>query len=75
MSRMRQISLDATAGQISAELSKRGIAADTRVHVLVDVIEAAPLPMATIVQTGKGFDWLADEPDLYSDSDLIERNI
>jgi hypothetical protein len=22
---------------------------------------------------GRGFDWLADEPDLYSDADLVER--
>ena len=28
--------------------------------------------MAAIAQAGKGFDWLADEPDL-PDADLVER--
>jgi hypothetical protein len=70
---MPQITLDAEAGQVSAELTKRGIAADTRVHVLVNVLENAEPPMASIAQAGKGLDWLADEPDLYSDSDLLEH--
>jgi hypothetical protein len=69
---MQQIVLDAEAGQISAELVRRGVAAGTRVHVLVEVIDAE-LPMAAIAQAGKGLDWLADEPELYSDSDLVER--
>jgi hypothetical protein len=28
--------------------------------------------MAAIAQAGKGLDWLAEEPELYSDADLIE---
>jgi mRNA interferase MazF len=43
---VERIILDAEAGQVSAELVRRGIAA---------------------------FDWLADEPELYSDADLVER--
>ena len=70
---MRQITLDAEAGQVSAELTKRGIAADARVHVLVEILDASEPPMAAIAQTGKGFDWLDDEPELYSDADLVER--
>jgi hypothetical protein len=69
---MRQITLDAEAGQVSAELARRGVAANARVHVLVEVMDAEP-PMAAIAQAGKGFDWLADEPELYSDADLVER--
>ena len=47
------------------------MAADTRVHVQVE----APTkpPVAVLAQAGKGFDWLDDEPDLYSDADLVER--
>ena len=30
------------------------------------------LPMAAIAQSGKGLDWLAEEPELYSDADLID---
>jgi hypothetical protein len=42
-----------------------------RVHVAVDVLEAPELPMAASGGAGKGFDWLAEEPDLYAD--LVER--
>jgi hypothetical protein len=66
---MQQIILDAEAGQISAELTRRGVAADTRVHVLVEVLDPAEPPMTAIAQASKAFDWLADEPDLYSDAD------
>jgi hypothetical protein len=29
--------------------------------------------VTAINAAGGGFDWLADEPDLYSDGDLVER--
>jgi hypothetical protein len=70
---MERIILDAEAGQISAELVRRGIAADTRVHVLVELAEVGELSMAALAQAGGAFDWLGDEPDLYSDADLVER--
>ena len=70
---MGKIALDAEAGQVSAELARRGIAADTRVHVLVEVMggESDAPPMAAVAEAGGAFDWLADEPDLYSDADLV----
>jgi hypothetical protein len=71
-SAMSQIVLDAEAGQVSAELARRSIPPHARVHVLVEVTSAGELPMAAIVQAGKGLGWLAEEPDLYSDADLIE---
>jgi hypothetical protein len=67
---VQQIVLDAEAGQISAELRRRGVAADTRVHVVVDLCDPTDLSMAALAQAGKAFDWLDDEPDLYSDADL-----
>lgn len=68
---MRKITLDAKAGEVSAELVRRGIAADARVHALVEVVEDADLPpMAAVAEAGGAFDWLADEPDLYTDADL-----
>jgi hypothetical protein len=70
---MGRIALDTDAGEVSAELARRGIAAGTRVHVVVEVVEAPEaLPMAAIAQAGGAFDWLADEPDLYGDADLAE---
>lgn len=69
---MQKIALDAKAGEVSAELVRRGIAADARVHALVEVVgEDADLPpMAAAAEAGGAFDWLADEPDLYTDADL-----
>lgn len=69
---VQQIILDAEAGQISAELTRRGIAAHARVHVVVELRDNGDLPMAAIAQTGRAFDWLAEEPDLYTDADLVE---
>jgi hypothetical protein len=69
---MSQIVLDAEAGQLSAELARRGIPPHARVHVLVEVTSGGALPMAAIAQAGKSLDWLAEEPELYSDTDLIE---
>lgn len=71
--RLQQIVIDAPAGQLSDELTRRGIAADTNVHVIVELLDDAPLPMAAIAEAGMAFNWLADEPELYSDADLIER--
>lgn len=70
---MQTFSLDAEAGQVSTELARRGIAANARVHVLVEVVDnsADALPMAAISQAGGAFDWLADEPESYTDADLI----
>lgn len=68
---MDQIILDAEAGNVSAELSRRGVAADTRVHVVIDILGTGALPMAAIAQAGKAFAWLDEEPDLYADSDLL----
>ena len=70
---MERIVLDAEAGQVSAELARRGIAADTRVHVLVEVRDAEEFSAAVIAQAGGAFEWLAEEPELYSDADLVER--
>ena len=71
---MRKITLDAEAGRVSGELIKLGIPNTTRVHVVVDVIEGDDEPpIADLAHAGRAFDWLADEPDLYSDADLRAR--
>lgn len=71
---MPSITLDTEAGQVSAELARRGIAAGSRVHVQVELVGGDAhdaLPMAAIAQAGGALGWLADEPDLYSDADLV----
>jgi len=69
---MSQIVLDAEAGQVSVELARRGIPAHARVHVLVELTPGDELPMTAIAQAGKGLDWLTEEPELYSDADLVD---
>jgi hypothetical protein len=52
---MHQIILEAEAGQVPAELPRRGVAADTRVHMLVEVLDPAEPPVAALAQAGGGF--------------------
>lgn len=69
---MVRMVLDVKAGQVSAELERRGIAADARVRVVVEVGSEDALPMATIARAGGAFDWLSDEAELYTDADLVD---
>jgi hypothetical protein len=70
---MRRITLDIEADKVSAELARHGIAAGTRVHVVVEVADSDvdALPMTAFAQAGGALDWLADEPDLYTDADVM----
>ena len=72
---MLRVTLDAEAGRVSEELARRGIAASTRVRVLAEVVEDDErLPMGALAQAGGAFAFLAEEPDLYTDADAVERN-
>jgi len=70
---MRRITWAIEADRVSAELARHGIAAGTRVRVLVEVADpdVDVLPMTAFAQAGGALDWLADEPDLYTDADLV----
>jgi hypothetical protein len=70
---MQRMTFDVEAGQVSAELVQRGVPPQARVHVLVEVPDSTDLPMAALAQNGGAFDFLTDEPDLYTDVDIIER--
>jgi hypothetical protein len=69
---MRQVFDDIEAGRLPEELARRGIAPAQRLRVVVESLEHA-LPMTAINEAGGAFAWLADEPDLYSDNDLVEN--
>ena len=68
---MPKFELDAEAGEVSAELVRRGIPSTSRVHLVVEVEAVDPLPLAAIAQAGGAFDWLDEEPDLYTEADLL----
>jgi hypothetical protein len=70
---MRQILNDIEAGKVTDELRRRGIPARQRLRVVVQSIEVDEPSLTAINAAGGAFDWLADEPDLYSDADLVER--
>jgi hypothetical protein len=70
---MRQILNDVEAGRVTDELQRRGIPSRQRLRVVVESIDTDEPSMTTINAAGGAFDWLAEEPDLYSDADLVER--
>jgi hypothetical protein len=72
-SAMRQILNDVEAGKVTNELRRRGIPARQRLRVVVESMEAEEPSLTAINTAGGAFDWLAEEPDLYSDADLVER--
>jgi hypothetical protein len=70
---MRQILNDIEAGKVSDELRRRGIPPRQRLRVVVESVAQEEPSITAINATSGAFDWLAEEPDLYSDADLIER--
>lgn len=70
---MKQILNDVEAGSVTDELRRRGIPSRQRLRVVVESIDTDEPSITTINAAAGAFDWLAEEPDLYSDADLIER--
>jgi len=70
---MKQILNDIEAGQVTDELRRRGIPPRQRLRVVVESIDTDEPSLTAINAAGGAFNWLAEEPDLYSDADLIER--
>jgi hypothetical protein len=72
-SHVRQILNDIEAGKVTDELQRRGIPLRQRLRVVVESIEAEEPSLAAMNAAGGAFEWLAEESDLYSDADLVER--
>jgi hypothetical protein len=61
---------------VTYELRRRGIPPGQRLRVVVENIEADEPSITAMNCAGGAFDWLAEEPDLYSDADLVaDRHI
>ena len=69
---MRQVLHDIEVGKLAEELLRRGISPEQHVRVVVESLEENSLPITSINAAGGAFDWLNDEPDIYSDADLVE---
>jgi hypothetical protein len=70
---MRYVLENIEAGKLSNEVEKRGVPARQRVRAIVESL--ADVPLARMAQQGGAFDFLADEPDLYGESDIRSRNV
>jgi hypothetical protein len=70
---MRHVLNDIEAGKVTDELRKRGIPSAQRLRVVAESIETDEPSLTAINAAGGAFDWLVNEPDLYTDADLIER--
>ncbi len=73
IARMRQVLSNIEAGRLTEELARRGIPPRQRLRGVIESLEDDALPITEINAEGGAFGWLADEPDLYGDADLIER--
>ncbi len=69
---MRYVLENIEAGKFLDELKRRGIALRQRVRVVVETLNGAEphMPLARAAEQGGAFDFLADEPDLYSEADI-----
>jgi hypothetical protein len=70
---MRQVLSNIEAGKLSDELQRRGIPSTQRLDVVVESVAEDLVPITRINEAGRAFEWLKEEPDLYSDADLVER--
>jgi hypothetical protein len=66
---MRYVLNDIEAEKLPGEMKRRGIAPHQRLRVVVETIDTE-LPLAELAEQGGAFAFLADEPDLYDESDI-----
>jgi len=71
---MSAITIDTEARQLADELLRRGVSGRMRIHAVIEVRDDAP-DMAVVAASGRSLDWLADEPELYTDADLLRRDV
>ena len=67
---MRYILENIEAGKIPGEIQRRSIPVRQRVRVVVETIDE-DLPLARMAEEGGAFRFLADEPELYSEADVL----
>ena len=67
---MRYVIENIEAEQLPRELRQRGIEPRQRLRVVLQTLND-DLPMGQIAEAGGGFAFLQDEPDLYTEADLL----
>jgi len=71
---MRYILENIEVRKLPGEIKRRGLALHQRVRVVVETLND-DMPLARIAEQGGAFDFLADEPDLYNETDIQSRNV
>jgi hypothetical protein len=66
---MRYVFEDIEAEKVSSEIQRRGVRPRQRVRVVLETLDE-DISLALLAEKGGAFDFLADEPDLYSSADL-----
>jgi hypothetical protein len=70
---VRQVLENIEAGQVQAEMARRGIDPRQRVHVIVETVDNDDIPLAEMAQQGGAFDWLTEEPNLYTVAEFKDK--
>jgi hypothetical protein len=70
---MRYVLENIEAGDVSHEVLRKGISARQRVRVTIETLDE--LPLAQMAEAGRAFDFLKDEPELYSEADIKHPNV
>lgn len=71
---MRRVLKNIEAGEVPDALRRLGIQPKQRLRVIVETATEDDPPVTAMNANGGSFEWLKDEPELYSDSDLVEPN-
>lgn len=71
---MRYVLENIEAGKVSREIERKGIPARQRVRVTLETLDEE-LPLVQMAEAGRAFDFLKEEPELYSDADIKQPNV
>lgn len=66
---MRYVLEDIEAERLPVEIRRRGISARQRLRVVVETLEEE-FPLGRFAEEGGAFNFLLDEPDIYSEADI-----
>lgn len=72
---MRHVLEDIEVGRVAEAVSRLGVPPHQRVRVVIETDEKDDPDTARMAEEGGAFDFLADEPDLYTEADIKHRNV
>ncbi len=70
---MRYVMENVEAAQLPGEMTRRGIRPGQRLRVVVETLD--DISLAGLADQGGAFAFLAQEPEVYSEADIRQRNV